>query len=87
MGLNYPGGSNVITRVLMRGGGKQQGQRQRRRCAERDREKRERKEDWKIEDSMILVLRTARGDFPGGPVAKTPCSQFWGPGFDPWSGN
>lgn len=55
MGLNYPGGSNVIRRVLMRGGGKQEGQRQRRRCAERDREKRERKEDWKIEDSMIWL--------------------------------
>ena len=26
-------------------------------------------------------------DFPGGPVAKTPQSQFRGPGFDPWSGN
>ena len=26
-------------------------------------------------------------DFPGGPVAKTPCSQSKGPGFDPWSGN
>ena len=27
------------------------------------------------------------GDFPGGPVGKTPCSQCRGPGFDPWSGN
>ena len=26
-------------------------------------------------------------DFPGGPVAKTPCSQFRGLRFDPWSGN
>ena len=26
-------------------------------------------------------------DFPGGPVAKTLCSQCWGPGFNPWSGN
>ena len=26
-------------------------------------------------------------DFPGGPVAKTPCSQCRGDGFDPWSGN
>ena len=25
--------------------------------------------------------------FLGGPVAKTPCSQCRGPGFDPWSGN
>ena len=27
------------------------------------------------------------GDFPGGPVAKTPHSQYRGPGFDPWSRN
>ena len=26
-------------------------------------------------------------DFPGGPVAKIPCSQCRGPGFYPWSGN
>ena len=26
-------------------------------------------------------------DFPSGLVAKTPCSQCRGPGFDPWSGN
>ena len=26
-------------------------------------------------------------DFPGGPVAETPCSQCRDPGFDPWSGN
>ena len=26
-------------------------------------------------------------DFPGCPVAKTPCSQFRGPGFHPWPGN
>ena len=25
--------------------------------------------------------------FPGGPVAKTPCSQCRGPGLDPWPGN
>ena len=24
--------------------------------------------------------------FPGGPIAKTPCSQCRGPGFDPYSG-
>lgn len=27
------------------------------------------------------------GDFPGGPVAKTPCSLCRRPRFDPWSGN
>ena len=26
-------------------------------------------------------------DFPGGPVAKIPCSQCRGPGFNPWLGN
>ena len=26
-------------------------------------------------------------DFPGGPVAETPCSQCRGPEFHPWSGN
>ena len=35
---------------------------------------RERKEEWKIDDSMILALRTARVGFPGGPVPKTPGS-------------
>ena len=24
-------------------------------------------------------------EFPGGPVAKTPCFHCWGPGFDPTS--
>ena len=27
-----------------------------------------------------------RRDFPGGPVAKTPCSQLRGLRFNPWSG-
>ena len=27
------------------------------------------------------------GDFPGGSVTKTPCSQGRGLGFNPWSGN
>ena len=27
------------------------------------------------------------GDFPGGSVTKTPCSQGRGPEFNPWSGN
>ena len=47
--LNYPGGPNVITNVLIRGGGKQEGQRQRRRCAERERRGRDGKIGrWKI---------------------------------------
>ena len=35
----------------------------------------------------LLPQRLQKGDFPGGPVAKTPRSQCRGPGFDPWSGN
>ena len=45
-------------------------------------------------DQLSVSLRLAyrlsiknNGDFPGGPVAKTPCSRCRGPGFDPWSGN
>ena len=26
-------------------------------------------------------------DFLGGPVARAPCSQCRGPGFNPWSGD
>ena len=32
-------------------------------------------------------LKWPSWDFPGGPVAKTPCCQCSGPRFDPWSGN
>ena len=32
-------------------------------------------------------LNKEPGDFPGGPVNKTPGSQCRGPEFDPWSGN
>ena len=35
----------------------------------------------------ILHNNVQTEDFPGGPVAKTPCSQCRGPGFDPWLGN
>ena len=31
------------------------------------------------------VPRREFRDFPGGPEAKTLCSQCRGPGFDPWS--
>ena len=42
--------------------------------------------------SEILAERTSRtlGRRTlglGGPVAKTPCSQGRGPGFNPWAGN
>ena len=32
-------------------------------------------------------LKIYTGNFPGGPVAKTPKSQCKGTSFDPWSGN
>ena len=32
-------------------------------------------------------LKRSLGDFPGGPLGKTPHSQCRGPRFDPWSGN
>ena len=34
-----------------------------------------------------LIINVIKGDFPGGPVAKTPCSECRGPGFALWSGN
>ena len=37
----------------------------------------------KSQVTSILLPR----DFPRGPVAKTPCSQCKGPGFDSWLGN
>ena len=46
--------------------------------------------EW-INNKVLLWHRelysvSCDGDFPGGPVAKTPHSQCRGPGFDPWSG-
>ena len=35
---------------------------------------------------QIFVLKPAWGDFPGGLVAKTPCSQCRRSGFNLWSG-
>ena len=37
-------------------------------------------------DLIIIFKKKIRGDFPGGPVAKTPCSQCRGLRFIPWSG-
>ena len=38
--------------------------------------------------STKIVLKTSIWkDFPGGPVAKTSCSQCKRPRFDPWSEN
>ena len=36
---------------------------------------------------ICVISKTIQMDFPGDPVAKTPCYQYMGPGFDPWSGN
>ena len=33
------------------------------------------------------TVKSLSGDFPGGPVVKTPCAQSRGPRFDPWSEN
>ena len=37
--------------------------------------------------STLHHLKVTRGDFPGGPVVKTPCFQCRGCRFDPRSGN
>ena len=36
---------------------------------------------------LTIQLKDVEGDFPGGPMAKTLCSQCRVPRFDPWSGN
>ena len=38
---------------------------------------------WGNKFKMSEVL----GEFPGGPVLKTPCFHFRGRGFNLWSGN
>ena len=38
------------------------------------------------ESSLMPLYNQSPRDFPGGPVAKTLCSQCKGPGFNPWSG-
>ena len=35
----------------------------------------------------LISLKIHQGDFPGIPVAKTPCFQYIRPGFEPWLGN
>lgn len=32
------------------------------------------------------VIHSAGWDFPGGPMIRTPCFQWRGPGFHPWMG-
>ena len=53
------------------------------------------KRHWKLRDQQLktityiyqLLYKNLMGDFPGGPVAKTSCSQCREPRFNPWSGN
>ena len=35
----------------------------------------------------VFIKITLTGDFPGGPVVKTPRFYYRGHRFDPWSGN
>ena len=45
---------------------------------------------YQLHHNIIITLfhlkRKDLRDFPGGPAAKTPCFQYRGPGFNPWSG-
>ena len=41
----------------------------------------------KEDNGECQCLRDGSWNFPGGPVAKTPCPQCRGPRFNPWSGN
>ena len=51
-------------------------------------EKRQLREKSRCYEQIIKVYSKKKiGDFPGGPVVKTPCSQCRGPRFDTWSGN
>ena len=36
---------------------------------------------------LEMLKEVGAGVVPGSPVAKTPCSQSKGLGFEPWSGN
>ena len=51
----------------------------------------ERTGKWRrwLEEDWILILTVLRlmGEFPGGPVVRTPRFHCRGHGFDPWSGN
>ena len=44
-------------------------------------------EVYKYTQLIFKHIKNKMGDFPGGPVAKTPRSQCRGPGFAAWSGN
>ena len=42
---------------------------------------------FKIIEFIQSIFFAEQVDFPGGPMAKTQCSQCRGPGFNPGSGN
>ena len=42
--------------------------------------------DFYLYISPLHYLKVTKGDFPGGPVVKTPCFQCRGCRFHPWSG-
>ena len=44
-------------------------------------------EQWKEKQIIVGAKFWGSWDFPGGPVAKTLCSQCRGLGFNPWSEN
>ena len=45
------------------------------------------KEVFLLSRMPVLHLEAFTQDFPGGPVAKTPCFQCRVQGFKPWLGN
>ena len=49
--------------------------------------KKNRNEPLGAHELKIINARIKGGDFPGGPVVKTPHSHFRGRRFDPWPGN
>jgi len=40
-----------------------------------------------LKERIISTQKCKKRDFPGGLMAKIPCSQCRGPVLDPWSGN
>ena len=40
-----------------------------------------------LNNKNIRQLKNKQKGLPWGSLAKTPCSQLRGPGFDPWSRN
>ena len=45
--------------------------------------------NWYVEKGGLKdrIKRKLYWNFPDGPMVKTLCSQYRGPGFDPWPGN